>query len=306
MIEYYFKKKNEKEFTKLNEYSKRCWINVTNPTNEEINFLIEKFKLSKDNLIDGLDIHENPRFEIEDKKIYIYLTTPTEKILSEYDSSFLIIYSRELFMTFSKYSLEIIDKLLSIKRETTDFSFSRQLLKMLFILSRMFELSVRKIIRETKKNKKDLNKLTNKDIAKLIQEEDKLNEYVSSFEAIIQTYNRILREKTINFFKKDAEIIEDLIIDLNETLSLCKSTIKSISNMRGYYSTKLSNDLNKKVTLLTIFTIFLTIPTLVAGVYGMNIILPMQNYPNILVVLGFLVLGIWILMFSILKMFKII
>ena len=140
----------------------------------------------------------------------------------------------------------------------------------------------------------------------MIQEEDKLNEYVSSFEAIIQTYNRILREKTINFFKKDAEIIEDLIIDLNETLSLCKSTIKSISNMRGYYSTKLSNDLNKKVTLLTIFTIFLTIPTLVAGVYGMNIILPMQNYPNILVVLGFLVLGIWILMFSILKMFKII
>ena len=76
--------------------------------------------------------------------------------------------------------------------------------------------------------------------------------------------------------------------------------------MRDYYSTKLSNDLNKKVTLLTIFTIFLTIPTLVSGIYGMNIVLPMQSFSGILIILGILVLGIWALMFFILKIFKVI
>lgn len=306
MIEYYSQNKKEEKLIKLNEYSKRGWINVSNPSDEEIDFLVKKFNLSKSNLIDGLDIHENPRFEIDDKKIYIYLTAPTEKISPEYGCSFLIVYSRDLFMTISKHPLEIIEKLLSIKRKSETFSFSRNLLKILFLISRMFELSVRKITKEIKKNKKDLNKLTNEDIARLIHEEDKLNQYISSFGAIIQTYHRVLREKTIKLFKKDEEIIEDLIIDLNETLSLCKYTLKSISNMRDYYSTKLSNDLNKKVTLLTIFTIFLTIPTLIAGIYGMNIVLPLQTNTGILGILGILVVGVWALMFFILKKSKVI
>ena len=147
MIKYFFKKKDGKEFIIINKYSKGCWINVVNPTNKEINFLVEKFKLSKDNLIDGLDIYENPRFEIENKKAYIFLTTPTENLSSEYDSSFLIIYSKEVFITLSKYPLEIIDKLSNTKNPSENFSFSRVLLKILFLISRAFELSVRKIIK---------------------------------------------------------------------------------------------------------------------------------------------------------------
>jgi magnesium transporter len=306
MIKYFLKKKNEKQFTEVKEYSSGCWIKTINPANNEIDFLVKKFNLSKSNLIDGLDIHENPRFEIENKKAYIFLNAPTENISSEYDSSFLIIYSKDLFITISKSPLEVIEKLLDTKSTLDKFSFSRLLLKLLFLLSRTFELSVRGILRSTKKNKKDLSKLTDKDIVRLIKEEDKLNQYISSFGAIIQTYNRVLRDKTIKLFKKDEEILEDLIIDLNETLTLCGDTLKSISNMRSYYSTKLSNDLNKKVTLLTIFTIFLTTPTLIAGIYGMNVILPLQTSPNILILLGGIVLGIWILMFTILKMSKII
>ncbi len=305
MIKYYIKKKNEQQFKESERYSKGCWINVVNPSNKEINFLIEKFNLNKENLMDGLDIHENSRFEMIDKKIYIFITTPTENIPPEYDCSFLVIYSKEAFITLSKYPLEIINQILDMKNEKENFSFSKQLLRILFFISRKFEISVRKTIREIKKNKKDLKTLTDKDIVKLIQEEDKLNQYISSFGAIIQTYNRTLREKTLKLFKKDEATIEDLIIDLNETLTLCKYTLKSISNMREYYSTKLSNDLNKKVTLLTVFTIFLTIPTLIAGIYGMNVSLPSQNSDYILEILGALVIGIWLLMFFILKRFRI-
>lgn len=304
MIDYYTKEKNK--FKKSEDYKKGCWVNVENPTENEIKFLLEKFKLDKNNFMDGLDIHENPRFEIENKKVYIFLTAPTENIPSEYDTSFLIIYSDSLFMTISKYPLEAIKKAIKTRESSEKLSYSRQLLKILFLISRMFELSVRKINRSIKSEKKELNKLNDKDIVNLIQQEDRLNAYISSFGAIIQTYNRVLRDKKVSLFKKDEEIIEDLIIDLNETLTLCKTILKSISNMRDYYSTKLSNDLNKKVTLLTIFTIFLTIPTLIAGIYGMNILLPMQNSPVILPILGMIVFAVWVLMFFILKIFRVI
>lgn len=279
MIEYYYKKKSKEKIEKLKDYVKGCWVNIVNPSKEEIEFIVKKFNIQETNLIDGLDIHENPRFEANDKKAYIYLTAPTSKIPQENDSSFLVVYAKDYFMTISRYSLEIFDTILKSKIQFEKFDNSTNIVKILFSLSRMFEKSVHRVLKETKDNKADLSKLKNKDIEKLILNEDKLNQYINSFGTMIGTYQRILRDKSIQFIKKDEEVIEDLIIDLNETLNLCKQTLKTISNMRNYYSSKLSNDLNKTVTTLTLVTIFLSIPTLISSVYGMNVPLPFQNSP---------------------------
>lgn len=286
MIEYYYKKKSESKIRKLKSFQKGCWINVTNPSKDELEFLVKEFKLSEPNLIDGLDIHENPRFEIKGRKNYIYLTAPTNKIRYEYDSSFLTIYAKNYFMTVSKYSLEIFEKILSSKLKFETFENSRNIVKILFVLSRMFEKSIHRILKETKENKAILSKLKNKDIERLINHEDKINSYIGSFGSTITTYRKILRDKSLGFLKKEEVIIEDLIIDLNETLNLGKQTLKTISNMRNYYSTKLSNDLNKTVGLLTLVTIFISIPTLISSIYGMNIELPMQNSTYVLPILA--------------------
>ncbi len=306
MIEYYNKSKEKDKIEKIDKFAKGCWIDVTNPNNEEMKFLSQEFKVEEANLYDGIDIHENPRFEVQDKKTYIYLTAPTNKIKHEHDSSFLIVYTKDFFMTVSKNSLEIFDKILNSKTKFKRFNNSRNLVKILFLLSRLFEKSVHKILKETKSNRADLSKLKNKDIAKLIDYEDTLNTYIASFGRTINTYSRILRDKSVKFVKDDEEIVEDLIIDLNETLDLGKQTLKKISNMRDYYSTKLSNDLNKTVTLLTVATIFLAIPTLISSIYGMNIPLPFQNSKQLLPILGTIVLGVFGILLVILKKTKLI
>lgn len=285
MIEYYFKNKFTGQVEKVEEFKSGCWINVSGPTNEEIDYLVKTFNVDESNLIDGLDIHESPRFENDFKKTYIYLNAPTNKIKHEHDSSFLVIYTKEFFMTVSKYSLEIFEKILKSNIQFEKFENSRNIIKILFMISRSFEKSVQKIIKEIKENKADLSKLKNKDIELLINHEDKLTSYLSSFSSIISTYQRILRDKSINLIKKDEKIVEDLIIDLNETINLCKQTLSTISNMRNYYSTKMSNDLNKSVTVLTLVTIFLSIPTLISSIYGMNIPLPFQDSSNVLWIL---------------------
>ena len=305
MIEYIIKSDKGK-LKKTKEYKKGCWVNVTNPNEEERDFLIKKFKLKKEDVIDGLDIHESPRFEIEKKKVYIFLTVPTEKIKHEDMSSFLLIYTKDDVITISKYNLEIFDRIIENYKKVILFTNSRNLLRILFFVSRTFDISVRKIRKDVRINKADLNKLDSKDIARLINHENKLNNYISSFDQIIKNYNKILLTKMISFKEEDEGRLEDLINDLNESLNLCKSTQKTIKNMRDYYSTKISTDLNKTVTILTIFTIFLTIPTLIASIYGMNISLPLQNSPNILYILGGFLGGIWVLMIFILKKLKVI
>lgn len=292
MIEYYYKKKTKDQIEKISGFKKGCWINVVNPSSEELEFLTKEFKVPESNLIDGLDIHESPRFDVEDKIAYIYLNAPTNKIKHEHDSSFLVVYAKDFFMTVSKYSIEIFEKILNSRVQFEKFDNSRNIVKILFVLSRMFEKSVHKIIKDTKSNKADLSKLKNSDIETLIGHEDKLNNYIVSFGSIIQTYQKVLRDRAIALLKRDEEIIEDLIVDLDETLNLCKQTLRTISNMRTYYSTKVSNDLNKTVTVLTLVTIFISIPTLISSIYGMNVPLPMQNSSSILYILGAFAVGI--------------
>lgn len=305
MIEYYTRTKKG-ELKKTDEFSNGCWVNVINPNEEEIEFLLNKFNLKKEDIIDGLDIHESPRFEVEDSKIYIFLSVPTEKILQEDMSSFLVVHSKNYLITISKHSLEVFEQIIERYQKLKRFSSSRNLVRILFFISKAFDTSVHKIIREIRLNKKDLNKLDNKDIAKLIDYENRLNNYISAFGEIIQNYNKILRTNLIKFPQKDEAKLEDLINDLNETFKLCKSTLRIITNMRDYYSTKLSTDLNKTVTVLTTFTIFLTIPILFASIYGMNIPLPLQNSPHILSILGGITVSIWILMFFVLRYLKLV
>ncbi|MEK6758123.1 MAG: magnesium transporter CorA family protein [Nanoarchaeota archaeon] len=303
MIEYIIRNKKGK-LQKLDKYVKDCWINVVDPNEDELNFLITKFKLKKEDIKDGLDIHESPRFEIVKKRVYIFLTVPTEQIIYEDMSSFLVIYSQNDLITISKHPLEIFQQIFERYKKTVFFNSSRNLLRILFSISKNFDASVHKIIKDVKHNKTDLSKLNNKDIARLINHENKLNNYISSFGETMQTYKKVLKAEFIQFHDEDEEKLEDLINDLNETYTLCKSTLKAISNMRDYYSTKLSTDLNKTVTLLTGFTIFLAIPTLFASIYGMNVTLPFQNSQNLLAVMGVIVLVAWASMVFILKYLK--
>ena len=306
MIEYYAKSKKENKIEKIEKPIKGCWINVVDPSQEEINFLSKEFCIDCEEINDALDIHETPRVDSEDDVIYIHSTVPTEILSQDYDSSFLIAISKNYFFSISKNPLEIITSALNQKREVKHFSNSRNLFRILFLISRVFETSVGTISKEIKLNKLDLSELGTKDLEKLIKYEDKLTSYTSSFGATIHVYHKLLREKSINFSEEDKGEIEDLIVDLNETLVLCNEALKSISNMRNYYHAKLSNDLNKTVLTLTIVTIFISIPTLIGSIYGMNIHLPYQEKEYFIYILMGIMIFIWGLMFFGLKKFKII
>ena len=118
-------------------------------------------------------------------------------------------------------------------------------------------------------------------------------------------HNQILKLKSLKFKENQKDFIENLIIDLNQTFRTCKSALKTISNMRNYYSTTVSNNINEAITVLTIFAVFLTVPAIFSSIYGMNIALPFQNNPNVIWFLLCSVVFIWVIVFILLKRRKI-
>ena len=306
MIDYYKKGLRDLSLRKLEKFEFGSWVHVTNPTKKEIDFLTDKFKLNKDDLADGLDIYENPRIEQEGENIYIFIRVPTERIEQETTSAFLIILADDTLITVSKFPLAIFDKIIESNINFITIQKSKFLLKLLSIVSRMYEVSVRNILKEVKASRRQLSRFDNKDIMNLVLNEDKLNDYLSSFSPLIDMYNRILKIKFIKFYKQDKELIEDLIIDLNQTLKTCEFSLKSISNMRDYYSTTLSSNINTIITILTVFTVFLTIPTVISSIYGMNVPLPLQHFQGFFWLFLFLVLLIWGILFLVLRRKKIV
>ena len=277
MITYFKRAKKEETLEKLNDYAVGSWVKVVNPNDNEVDFLIEKFGLDKDSLLDGLDLYEMPRVEQEGKNIYIYLRVPTAQIENS-TSSFLMIINKSNVITISINDLEIFEKLQSSKFLLTN-GYSRFVLQTLFYVFKTFSINVRRILKEVKSDKRNIRNLKEKDIFDLVLQEDILNDYLSSFSPLIDIYSRILKIKGLKFKADEKDFIEDLVIDLNQTFNTCNISLKTISNMRDYYSTTLSNNLNRVITILTIFTIFLTIPTVISSIYGMNIKSLARNPP---------------------------
>ena len=80
--------------------------------------------------------------------------------------------------------------------------------------------------------------------------------------------------------KNDEDLIEDLQLSASELIELTKSRLKTIQNIREAYNTIATNNLNSVFKRLTSIAIFMAIPTIVGGLYGMNVDLPLATNPN--------------------------
>ncbi|OYT43061.1 MAG: hypothetical protein B6U88_02015 [Candidatus Aenigmarchaeota archaeon ex4484_56] len=295
MITYYKRKIKDKKIKKLKGFETGCWIKVVNPTKEEIKFLVDRFKLDEQNLVSGLDENEVPRVEFDNNNIYIFVKTISDKG-QQFLNTCLILISDKFILTLSSEEPKFIKdyyKLITTQK-------FKVLIKFLLNISEGFEKETLKIVKIVNKVKNTAKEMKEKDLIILLQQEDKLNYLIFSYQYLILIYEKLL--KTIEFFKEDREIMEDLVISSTQGLNMCKSSLKTISNIRNYQTIMLSNKINKTMAILTIFMAFLGISTTITGFYGMNVKLPFQNIPNIYayIILSILISG-FILFFYLLR-----
>ena len=302
MITYYRTIKGLEKIKGQKEYKKNSWVKVISPTPEEVKFLDDKFNLDKDLINDALDPNEVPRIEKEGQNIYIYLRIPKISLADEPTVTLSIIITPENIVTISTKEINLYTQFENAKNFNVGDTEKFMLATLKYIFKNYNE-NVRNILKEVKKDRRNILKLKNKDILDLVLQEDILNEYISSLYPMIAMYNKILKLNVLRLDSEEKEEIEDLIIDLNQTFDTCKSVKQTITNMRDYYSTTVSNKINDSITILTIFTVFLTIPAVISSIYGMNIALPFQHTSSIFFFLIGLVLVIWFILFNFFKKF---
>ena len=129
-----------------------------------------------------------------------------------------------------------------------------------------------------------------------------MNDYLDALQPTNTAIEKLLGGRLLTLYEDDHDLVEDLSIDLEQLMARCKSLLRTITNVRGSYRAVIDTELNESVRILTVITVALTIPTMFAGLYGMNVDLPGERWPYMFwVVIGISIVSAMLLSFYFLK-----
>jgi len=270
---------------KLDEIKKGCWIVLTAPTQAEIERVVNTLHIDIEYITDALDEEEKPRIEKEDSNILMIVDIPVfdpnelESTLY-YTLPLGIIVLEDYILTVSLRSNPIIDEFVQkkIKGFFTHMK-TRFSLQILYRISEYYLRYLRQINKRTDELERILHKsMKNEELYSLLSLEKSLVYFTTSLRSNEMIMEKIVRGKYIKLYDEDKELIEEVIIENRQAIEMSNIYSSILSGMMDAFASVISNNLNVVMKFLTSFTIILSIPTMVASFFGMNVAVPLQSY----------------------------
>jgi len=300
MIKYYYKSLRSQELKEFDASKRGAWVYVENPSHKEIAHLVKQFNLDEGHLVDALDEDEMPRLERENDQIYIYVRAAYTASSGEVDTvPLLFIFASDVLITVSLKKLGCLDMFLNNRVDFATTQRTKLVLQIMHQIVEQYDSYITLASKQIKVIRARLrgHEISNQDFIDFVTIEDELNEFLSSLLPTNATLRRLSLGRHLPLFEEDQDIVEDLLLNNEQSIEACRSNIKSIINIRQAYSSISSNNLNRTMKLLTLVTVVITLPNAIFGMYGMNISLPLQNWKHayeILIVLTvLLIIGVF-------------
>jgi magnesium transporter len=282
MIKYYYKSLRTTEMTELDDYKRGTWVYLEAPTADELDLVAEKFKLERSVLEDAMDENEMPRLEKEGETSYIFVRfAMTDEDGELVTTPLLFVFGKELLMTVSLVRLPSLASFMQGKIEFATTQRAKLVLQILNLISDHYDTFIAQTSKQIKHIRAHLRRhaIGNQDFIDFVTIEDELNEFLSALVPTNATLRRLLLGRYMPLFEEDQDIVEDLLLNNEQSMEACNSNMKSIANIRDAYSAISANNLNRTIKVLTIATVMIAIPNLFFSMYGMNVSLPLQHHP---------------------------
>ena len=280
MIKYFYKSLRSQDMRELTDYQRGSWVYVETPNEEEIEELVKKFDLEQGHLEDALDVDEMPRLEREGDHSYIFVRFAYKKEEEELVTApLLFIFGKDILITVSAVRLPSLDAFLQNKIDFATTQRAKLVLQILQQMGENYDVFISRTSKQIKLIRSRLrgHEISSQDFIDFVLIEDELNEFLSSLMPTNATLRRLLLGRYMPLFDEDQDIVEDLLLNNEQSIEACNSNLKSINNIREAYSSISSHNLNNTMKLLTALTVVLTLPNVIYGMYGMNVSLPFQH-----------------------------
>jgi magnesium transporter len=279
MVTIFYSNARARNLTKISEPKAGAWCHVVDPTKEELAKVAKLFKLEEDILHDATDIYEAPRVETEGETVYVftrYCHPAGQDIATE---PLLIIYTPNNIITVMRKDDSVLDQLINDQIETLTTQKTKFFLHILDEINRSYRIQLTTISKRVLQVRTGLRKaeISNYEFVSFLELEEDLNEFLTALQPQSAVLNSLKTGRYMKLYEEDRDLIDDISLSTTELIELTKSRLRTLVNIRQAYDTIATNNLNRTFKRLTSIGIFLTIPMIAAGVWGMNIVLPFQD-----------------------------
>ena len=294
MIRYY--KTLDNKLEKLNSFENGSWVNLVDPNQDEIDEIATLLDIDIDSINSALDEEERSRIDIEDNHTLILIDIPVDEsdnLSSHYSTIPLgIILVDNAILTVCTAQTKIInDFIVGHVKDFYTFKKTRFILQILHKNASYYLYYLRKINRMTSIIEREIyNSMKNKQLIQLLELEKSLVYFSTSLKANEIVLNKMVRTSSIKKYSDDEDLLEDVIIENKQAVEMATIYGDILSRIMDAFSAIISNNQNNVMQFLTSVTLLTTIPTIISGMFGMNVGgVPLASTSN----------GFWIVLFII-------
>ncbi|MBO6124518.1 MAG: magnesium transporter CorA family protein [Bacteroidaceae bacterium] len=266
----------------IDKWEPNCWVQVTCPTQEDVDFLEKKLGIPDYYISDIADTDERARYDIDEGWVLIILRIPYVKEMKSrtpYTTIPLgIIMKGDVLITVCNFETNMMIDFVSYQQkrglgftDSVDMIFRLFLCSAVWYLKRLKQISL--LIDKAKRNL-DHN-INNTDIISLSRLQDSLTYFVTSIRGNENLLSKLKFKLPVD--ELDADMIEDVNIEMSQARETCNIYTNILDSTMDTYASIINNNVSSVMKVLTSISIILMFPTLIASLFGMNLINGMEH-----------------------------
>ncbi len=285
------------------------WINLISPNMEEMTEVADYYDIDIADVRAALDEEESSRVQMEDGYTLILVDIPFEEIRNEqraYTTIPLgILLVQSAIITVCGDDTVILNYFYNNRMR--GFSTKKKMRFVYQILLRatnLYQALLRAIDKKRSEVEKRVGSETteDKDLINLHELETNLVYFATSLSANKVVLDRLTRYERIKQYPEDKELLDDVIVENRQAIEMTNIYRDIIHGSRE--STIINNRLNNVMKFLTSITLVMAIPTIISGIYGMNVSgkwMPLSETPHGFLIICVIITAICVLALFILK-----
>lgn len=281
----------------INEAQEGSWIALIDPTATELVEIAETYGIDVDHLRAPLDEEERSRIEVEDNYTLILVDIPIIEERNDKDwygtIPMGIVVTDQMIFTVCLEDTPVLSSFMDGRvRNFFTYKRTRFILQILYRNASLFLHYLRIIDKKSDQVEQKLHKSQrNQELIELLELEKSLVYFTTSLRSNEVVLEKLLKVESIKQYPEDTELLEDVIIENKQAIEMANIYSGILSGTMDAFASVISNNLNIVMKFLATITIVMSIPTMVASLYGMNVNhvgMPFADSPyGFWIVLGF-------------------
>ena len=276
----------DKQLTRATDFTEGVWVCMTAPTQEEVREVAATLDIEQADLQAALDPEESARIALEDGYTVILVDIPVKPAGQEegiYTTVPLgILLTQDLIITVCSVETAVLGDFAACRvRGFSTRKKMRFVYQILYRAATLYQQELRLIDRRRQSIEKNLTgALRDSDLMELHGLESSLVYFATSLRANLTVLDRLTRYKRLEQYPDDRELLDDVIVEIRQAIEMTGIYRDDIKGTRELFSSILDNRLNNAMKYLTSITLIMAVPTVISGLYGMNVNLDGMPFAN--------------------------